>query len=50
MSVTHPQTATLPTARRDLVSEHPQLMPFLVAVAMVAASVLVSLAVTGLPA
>ena len=50
MSVTHPETTFTPARRSDLASEHPQLMPFLVALGMFVVSGLVALAFTGLPA
>ena len=50
MSATHP-TTVIPVAQpHDFVQRHPQLAPFLVAVAIVTASILAALAVTGLPA
>ncbi len=49
MSVTHP-TASLAPAYQRFADRHPQLAPFLVAVAMAFVSVLVSLAITGPPA
>ena len=51
MSVTHPTTATIPVAQtHDFAQRHPQLAPFLVAVAIVTVSILAALVVTGLPA
>ncbi len=50
MSVTHPDARVAPVPRHNLAERHPQLAPFLVAAAIVAVSVLVSLAFTGLPA
>lgn len=50
MSVTHPNAVFAPASRRSFVEKHPQLAPFLVGVAIVALSVIVSLAFTGLPA
>jgi hypothetical protein len=49
MSVTHPDTI-LPTApSHRFADQHPQLAPFVVAVALFAASLVVALAFTGLP-
>jgi hypothetical protein len=50
MSVTHPDAGLAPAERRGLVSDHPQLMPFLVAVAIFAVTVAVVLSFIGLPA
>ena len=49
MSVTHPNAGFAPAQHHSFTSQHPQLMPFLVAVGMFVASVAVSLAFTGLP-
>jgi hypothetical protein len=50
MSVTHPDArlATVPSHR--FADQHPQLAPFAVAVVLFAASLVVALAFTGLPA
>jgi hypothetical protein len=50
MSTTHPNAGFAPVQPRSFTSQHPQLMPFLVAVGIFVASVAVSLAFTGLPA
>jgi len=50
MSVTHPDARIASAPHHDFAGEHPQLMPFLVAAALVAVSVVVALAFTGLPA
>jgi preprotein translocase subunit Sec61beta len=50
MSVTHPETVARSLAHYDVVERHPQLTPFLVAVVIVAVSITVALAITGLPA
>jgi hypothetical protein len=49
MSVTHPEAVYLATRRRDFISRHPQLAPFLVALGLFVASVVVALSATGLP-
>lgn len=49
MSVTHPSTGFAPAAGAGFASQHPQLAPFLLAVAIVTVSIVVSLAITGLP-
>lgn len=49
MSVTHPNAVLAPAARRGFVRRYPQLAPFLVAAAIVVASIAVSLAFMGLP-
>jgi hypothetical protein len=50
MSVTHPDADLAPVRRIDFASAHPQLTPFVVAVAIFAVSLAVALAITGLPA
>jgi hypothetical protein len=50
MSVTHPSADFAPVKRHDFASEHPQLAPFLVAVAIFAVSAVLALMFTGLPA
>jgi hypothetical protein len=50
MSVTHPGADFVPVKRHDFADRHPQLAPFLLAVAMFAVSAVVALAFTGLPA
>ena len=51
MSVTHAETGsgTVPASHR-FADQHPQLAPFIVAVALFAASLVVALAFTGMPA
>jgi hypothetical protein len=50
MSVTHPHADFGHAEPRGFAAEHPHLAPFLVAVAISVVSVVVSLAVIGLPA
>ncbi|HET7883864.1 MAG TPA: hypothetical protein VFL55_23455 [Acetobacteraceae bacterium] len=50
MSATYPATGLRPAERYGFVADHPQLAPFLVAVAIFIVSVLVALGFTGLPA
>jgi len=49
MSVTHPHPTLTTAPSHRFEDQHPQLAPFLVAVALFAASLLVALAFTGLP-
>ena len=49
MSVTHPSVTFASVPKNSFADRYPQFAPFLVAVAMVAASIVVSLAITGLP-
>ena len=49
MSVTHPNVILAPAARQSFANRYPQLAPFLVAAAIVVASIAVSLAFMGLP-
>jgi len=49
MSATHPAAVIAPHAG-DFVERHPQLAPFLLAVGIIAVSIVVALAFTGLPA
>ena len=50
MSVTNPDAGFAPAERHSLASDHPQLMPFLVAVAIFAVTVAAVLSFIGLPA
>ncbi|HEY7579469.1 MAG TPA: hypothetical protein VH855_17890 [Acetobacteraceae bacterium] len=50
MSATQSDVVSVPAPSRRFADQHPQLAPFAVAVIFAAASVLVSLAITGLPA
>jgi hypothetical protein len=50
MSVTHPDPSLATVPSHHFADQHPQLAPFVVAVALCAASLLVALAFTGLPA
>jgi hypothetical protein len=50
MSVTHPDAALTASPSRRIADQHPQLAPFAVAVVLAAVSIVVSLAITGLPA
>jgi hypothetical protein len=50
MSVTHPNTGFASVGHRAFTEEHPQLTPFLAAVAIAAVSIVVFLALIGLPA
>jgi hypothetical protein len=50
MSVTHPDAGFATVKRRGLASDHPHLMPFLVAVAIFAGTAAVVLSFIGLPA
>ena len=50
MSVTHPDASSTPVRLPAFATRHPQLAPFLVAVAISVASVSVVLAFVGLPA
>ena len=50
MSVTHPVAGLVDVKHRGLASDHPQLMPFLVAMAIFAVTVTVVLSFIGLPA
>jgi hypothetical protein len=49
MSVTHPDTVLPTVSSHRFADQHPQLAPFVVAVALFAASLVVALAFTGLP-
>ena len=49
MSVTHPGTAFAPDLRRGFAERHPQLTPFLLAMAILSAAATIALSVTGLP-
>jgi hypothetical protein len=49
MSVTHPDVGFAGVHSRGVVANHPQLAPFLVAMAVFVVSGLVALAITGLP-
>jgi hypothetical protein len=50
MSVTHANADLVPAPSHHFADRHPQLVPFIVAVALFAASLVVALAFTGLPA
>jgi len=50
MSVTHPNAGFAPVSNSSFASQHPQLAPFLLAVGIVAISIVVALSFTGLPA
>lgn len=50
MSVTHPSVAFAPAPPQSFTQRYPQFAPFLLAVAIVAVSITVALAFTGLPA
>jgi hypothetical protein len=50
MSVTHPDVAIAPVPHRGFAERHPQLAPFVLAVAIAVVSVFATLAFTGLPA
>ena len=49
MSATYPTTGFRPAERHGFTADHPQLAPFLVAVAIFLVSGLVALGFTGLP-
>ena len=50
MSVTHVESRVVSVpSHRNFAADHPQLAPFLLAVAMVTVSILVALMFTGLP-
>jgi hypothetical protein len=49
MSVTHPTTSFATTRRAPTPPDRQQLMPFLIGMAIVAVTVALALAVTGLP-
>jgi hypothetical protein len=49
MSATHPAIRFVPAGQHGFTTDHPQLAPFLVAVAMFIVSGLVALGFTGLP-
>lgn len=50
LSVTHPDAGLAPSRRHPFAAEHPQLAPFLVALAIFVATGAIALAFTGLPA
>jgi hypothetical protein len=50
MSVTHSNASFAPVPSHHFADQHPQLAPFLVAIALFTVSLLVALAFTGLPA
>jgi hypothetical protein len=49
MSVTHPNSTFASARQRSFADRYPQLSPFLLAAAIVAVSIAVALAFTGLP-
>lgn len=49
MSVTHPNASFAPAPQQGFVDKHPQLAPFLVAMAVFVLSAATALAITGLP-
>lgn len=49
MSATHPDASVAPSGHASFAADHPQLTPFLVALAIFAVSGLVALMFTGLP-
>lgn len=49
MSITHPNATFAPATQRSFADRYPQFAPFLLAAAIVAASITVALAFTGLP-
>ena len=49
MSVTHPDTAFVPAPQRGFAEQHPQLVPFLFALAILAVATTVALSLIGLP-
>jgi hypothetical protein len=49
MGVTHPTATFAPVAQRGFADRYPQLAPMLVAAAIVVVSIMVALALTGLP-
>jgi hypothetical protein len=49
MSVTHPDTTFAPAQQHSFTDKHPQLAPFLLAIAILSVAATVALSLTGLP-